>query len=248
MKTGRTTFFALSALTIIAGTAAATPVFTPISAPPGSEKNHAFILGQIYGGTWVADGLDFTNGTLTAKRVSDGGGTTLTLATSTAVTASDEKWAGDGQLTITVRPRYAGDNTTLGWIDDTQSEPIFQALADSRNLNGTATFNGSADFRWALLNRSKNNSTLTSRASDNAGVGSRSGETLDELVSYQILGNTNPDLAREWAMFWEDRRLGESDRDYNDAVFTVLASIPAPSATAALAAGAIFASRRRRVG
>ena len=55
----------------------ASPVFaglTSISAPPSSEKDQVQILSHTYGGTFVADGNDFTNGAIRAVRLDDSGG------------------------------------------------------------------------------------------------------------------------------------------------------------------------------
>jgi hypothetical protein len=54
------------------GVSAANAGFTTIgpTSNPG-EPNQATILSHIYGGTFVADGVNFTNGSLTATRVDD---------------------------------------------------------------------------------------------------------------------------------------------------------------------------------
>src|SRR5438105_1266066 len=47
---------------------------TAIEAPPSGEKNQAQILSHFYGGTFVSDRNDLTNGTLRAVRLDDSGG------------------------------------------------------------------------------------------------------------------------------------------------------------------------------
>ncbi len=64
--------------------------FTTIT--PSKEPGHASILGDIYGGTFTASGLDFSNGSITATRVDDD------LDTDTAVTGDPTKLAGFGSL------------------------------------------------------------------------------------------------------------------------------------------------------
>jgi hypothetical protein len=56
-----------------------------------AEPTHADILGTLYGGTFSADGVNFTNGTITVTRVDDG---------------LDKLWTGDS-------PTVVSTNTSL---------------------------------------------------------------------------------------------------------------------------------------
>src|SRR5687767_10429009 len=68
--------FAALPMLAIAGTAQAG--FTVVGPPHGAELSQAQILGQLYGGTFVSDGLGFTNGSLSLSRVDDDVNTALT--------------------------------------------------------------------------------------------------------------------------------------------------------------------------
>ena len=67
--------FATLPLLAVAGTAKAG--FAEIGPPNGSELSQAEILNQLYGGTFVSDGLGFTNGSLSLSRVDDDVNTAL---------------------------------------------------------------------------------------------------------------------------------------------------------------------------
>jgi len=226
---------AISTLLAACGSAVADPIFSNVFAPPGSERDHGFILGQIYGGAWTAEGMDYSNGSLTARRVSDSGGNALTISASTAEEASDRFWNGVGPVTVTSHQRYAGDHTAIGWIDDASADPAFRLLAEASELNSTATFTPMGAFRFALQNHSQGQQVFTSDQGDNS---------PNQMVTYQILGR--PEVGREWAVFWEDRPLFSSDQDYNDATFTLM-SVPTPSTAVLAGLGCMAAFHRRRV-
>jgi hypothetical protein len=240
---------------VLASAALATPTFSSIGTSWGNEADHATILGNIYGGTWTKVGTsnDYTNGTLTAVRVSDAGRDALNLLTENANQGSDQEWNATTPLSVTVRAKYAGDTHTLGWIESSKAPSGFtdgylagvHTFADSSNLGYTTTINPGGSFVWTL-NDNTNKYTLTSREANNRGVNDYRCDAFDALTSYQIVGLNTP--GKEWALFWEDLRKGGSDMDYNDSVFTVhTQAIPTPAAVTlgALGSGVLMARRRR---
>ncbi len=250
MKNGLSRLFAAGWMLLSGtGAAVAAPVFTPINTPPSGEPGHVSILQTMYGGAWSFTGptnLDVSSGTLGmfAARVPDGGvASPLSLSGLPTSAADDAVFAGQTVI-ITARARHAGDKHIFGWIDDTQAVPTFQSIVNSQTMNSPVTLTLSSSFRWAL----KDTTTglmFTSRPSDNAGLGSRSAERFDQLVTYEVTGSTMGH-AREWALFWEDRIAGQNaDYDYNDVVVTVHA-IPAPGAGVLGAIGLLLLGRRGR--
>jgi hypothetical protein len=220
-----------------AHSAVAGPVFSSVQPPPGSEPSHRRVLENVLGGSWSASGLNFTSDGRAVMRVADGGkGVGVAIPTTAWSEPEDSLWSSGGV-------RAAADRHTFGWIDDTDVEPVFIPILDTRNFNEPVTLMLSEQFRWALRNDSTGK-LFTSRASDNQGVGSMADRTFDQLVTYELTGEPT----RTWLLFWEDRIGGQSaDYDYNDAVIRVTAAIPSPgSGVLALIGLAIFGRRERR--
>ncbi len=243
MKTRTFSVVAFAAVSGIAAVAQADPQYTTINPPPGSELGHAAILSNIYGGSWSASGVNVTNGTHGAMRVMDAGSIWgMTIPAAAPELAQDDVWSG-GVVSVAVRARYAGDSHVFGWIDDTAAVPAFAPIISTGSLDTPVTLTLSSNFRWALQNTSTG-LLFTSAPWSNPGVGSRSGETFDQLVTYHVTG---PSGLSEIALFWEDRIAGQSaDYDYNDAVVTITA-VPAPGAGALAALGVIgLVGTRRR--
>ncbi|MGH7179027.1 MAG: DUF4114 domain-containing protein, partial [Tepidisphaeraceae bacterium] len=98
-------------------------------------------------------------------------------------------------------------------------------------------------WRWA---RSGDFGLLTSQNLDNS-------DSLDHMVTYQILEAARESQITRYLLCWEDRTPSQaSDFDFNDLVVEIevsVAPIPEPSAfltLCGLAAGTMFGSRRRR--
>ena len=190
-----------------------------------------------------ASGVHVTNGTHGAMRIMDAGSIWgMSIPVGAPELAQDDVWSG-GEVTVIARARYAGDSHTFGWIDDTAAEPVFNPILSTSDMGNPVTINLSPNFRWALHNTSTG-LLFTSAPWSNPGVGSRSGETFDQLVTYHVTG---PSGISEIALFWEDRIGGQSaDYDYNDAVVTITA-VPAPGAGALAGMGLIgLVGLRRR--
>jgi hypothetical protein len=243
MKTREFSAVASAAVSVFAAAAYADPQYTTVNPPPGSELGHAAILSNLYGGTWSASGVHVTSGTHNALRVMDAGAPAgMSIPVAAPELAQDDVWTGN-LVSVAVRARYAGDSHIFGWIDDTAAVPVFAPIISTHTLNSPVVLEVSSNFRWALQNTSTG-LLFTSAPWSNPGVGSRSAETFDQLVTYHVTG---PAGLNEIALFWEDRIAGQSaDYDYNDAVITISA-IPAPGAGALAAIGLIgLAGSRRR--
>lgn len=251
MKARTFSFRAIGALAplAIAGSSLASPEYTAINGPPGGERSHTTILGDIYGGSWAvtgAAGIDRGNGHMSANRVADSGmGTVLSLASSSSLDAEDAVFSGQ-TVVVSARARYAADSHQFGWIDDTLAMPVFQPLLSTTTGGQPLAVTLSSSFRWALLDQTTG-SLLTSRPSDNHGAGSASNQRFDQLTTYHVVGKS--DVQNEWVLFWEDRVTGQNaDYDYNDAVITVslVNVVPSPGAAALTGLGLITLNSRRR--
>ncbi|MBY0263628.1 MAG: hypothetical protein K2Q20_14880 [Phycisphaerales bacterium] len=240
----------LSAAAVTASGAMATTQFSPVLSPPSGERGHAFILGQTYGGSFTrsSNGVDFSNGTVTAQRLVDKGvAAPASLTSFVSGLPTDNTWVGPALSTLKVEAKYAGHNSTFGFFNDSSSStaggalPTLQSLFNTGSIGSTATVNMPANFRWALKNNTTGK-TFTSRAEDNV----EGNSFFDHLVTYRITGAGDAPGAVRYMLFWEDLTIGDcTDMDYNDAVIQVTA-IPAPGATALLAGAGLLASRRRR--
>jgi hypothetical protein len=228
--------------------AMATATFTTVSAPTVSgEKNHAQLLSQVYGGTWTtSNGLDYTNGSLTATRLADAGVSTPTSLT-TGVSGTDDAWTGPAATSIVAQAKYAADNSMFGYFDDTGTDHSFHALFNTGSAGASAAVLLPSSFRWGLQDLSTGK-LWTSRASDQSTPGLVFPIPSDQMVTYKVTGANGESVTNEWALFWEDRGAGQvSDRDFNDAVITIQASaIPAPGAAALLGLGTLCVARRKR--
>lgn len=238
----------LSVLGVV-GSASAGTGFTSVQTAPVSELGHRAILQNIYGGTWASSGaVNFGNGSILATRITDN--VTLpaigapAILPVTPLSGGDTTWiAPGGPVPVTVKAKFAADNSIFGWFDDTSATPIFIPIVNTSALNTTVNVLLSANFRFALSDISTGK-VFTTRPADNSGIGTYAAQTFDQAVTYYVSGL--PGGQSEWAIFWEDRVKGQSsDYDYNDSVVTVSA-VPAPGAAPALALAGLFAARRRR--
>ena len=209
--------------------------FTHVNShPPPREANPQQILEHVYGGDFHADGLNFSNGAVTATRIDD---------------ADDMTWT---QQVGSVRPlaNFAKRKQSLGFFDDSggETKTFFAAAGSKYDVAGGATTAG------AQLNGSIRVGRYGNVERAFSSLPSENRDHLDHLISYRLSG---PDIENPtYVLFWEDKWGPKSDFDFNDLVIEVAAKsdplmIPLPPAAwsglASLAAiGAVGTWKRTR--
>jgi len=191
--------------------------FSPIqpSNNPG-EMNIPQVLGQAYGGTFTqaANGVDFTNGTVTATRVDDGADQVFRQPIASAKAVYDPD-ASAGALTFGYLPGSTGGTFT----------PLFTETGSMTNVTGSSgALNVGGPYRFAV--RRGNNAVASSGNSDNA-------DGLDRLVTYKISGS-GLGSNQNWLLGFEDG--AHPPFDYNDAVAVQTAGVGAAAVPLPLAA------------
>ena len=217
--------------------------YTNVNAPPVGEASHQEILTDIYGGTWSADGVDFTNGVITAKRVYDFDGSDeiihVVMGDETNV---DQVWS-DGAIYVTAEAKYAEFNQSFGWNGGGSGTTYYPLLTEADVGGPAKEINISGDFLWGIQptpGHSWYGYTWWSKQSLNESP--YFGK--DHMVTYLVEGLADVE-GTVWLLFWEDYPCG-GDEDFNDFVVQVTA-IPEPSTALLLGAGLVaFGLRRRR--
>jgi hypothetical protein len=174
--------------------------FTTIQTPPlpGGETQ-AGLLDGIYGGTFtLEDGVDYSNGTLTAVRVSDTLPNTSSLSyTNPGPNATDQTWAASS-LTATVKFSQAEYvSSPFGYFPGASGPtsafvPLFSVTGGTFSASGTGSFSPSGVFRLGADNIY---GYLSSSPSDNA-------DGNDHMITYQIQGLPGPDTT--WLVAFND--------------------------------------------
>lgn len=241
--TGRhfVTLMAASACAMV--TPAALAGFTPIT--PSGPDTHESILESIYGGDFSASGThDYTNGSITAIRVQDYGGTgSLNMDGTNKGTADDQVWS-DGISDADVEVKVAGDDHNMDWYDNGGGghQTLFPGTPDTPG-DTVDDVTLSSDFEW-VLSTSEGNEVSSDQTNGATGFSDNVSSGKDMMVTYFIDGLDYP----TWLVFWEDRLPGQAanDGDYNDLVVEVqMVPLPAPLALAGLGLAGVFAGRRR---
>jgi hypothetical protein len=199
----------LGAIALGAGHAAAS--FTKIENPWPGEPSQAKILAHLYGGTFAASGVNFSNGSVTATRVDD---TTAGF------------WHADID-SINAVARFTRNREVFGFLPGVSGGkfmPLFKVTGTGFNVTGNLTSsvnvpNGTT-YRFA---RTGGDGVVSSLPADNGGV--------DHLVSYAVSG-TPLGNAPTFLLFFEDNSGGKSDFDFNDLVVKITTPT-APTATGA---------------
>jgi hypothetical protein len=224
-------FFGLTLFTAAPSHAGYTPV-APCAYD--SELGHAAILSHTYGGDFAADGLNFTNGGITAMRCDDAGDT-----------YADQCWTAE-LLSARALARFGGFDQSLGIIHgETGGSPQELFTVSGTGLNVSGSVNGldlsGTTFRFT---RGGGGEFFTSLDDDN---------TLghDQMVSYRIRG---PNGLDRYVLFFEDASaVQNSDWDFNDLVVeidgTSPQAVPLPPAAwsglAMLLSGVLWNARAR---
>jgi hypothetical protein len=230
----RGAFGPLLALIIIlmAGPALAQNSYTPYNPPSGGEATHAEVLSMSYGGTFVADGLNFYNQYgIWAYRVwdSDGANETVHIVDGDQ-NDIDQIWT-DGAAQVIAIARYASLDQSFGWNGGGLGTSYTELLTDA-DIGVEIPISIMGDFLWGIQPDGRE---WWSRNSDNGG--------FDHLITYKIEGF--PTAQTIWSLFWEDLSDTEWDQDYNDIVVELRAT-PEPSALLLLGAGLVGLGLARR--
>jgi len=256
-KGGGRTVVVAALMTVLSCTMSARAGFTTVSTSTNrGELGHADILAGVYGGSFSASGVNFTNGSITAVRVhdfdsGDGQSGTLNLLSGSLDGINDQVWH-DGVSLMGVRTRYGSYGTTLG-VYQGSDQPDTGFTGSSLLSTGDNPFVGTGmtygsttltgDWRWGT----GGDGNYSSLMDDNDGV--------DHMVTYMITGEGLAALgyaadATVWLLFWDKGDETGFDRDFNDYVAEVVAlgvaiPIPTPVAMAAVGLCGILLVRKR---
>jgi hypothetical protein len=236
-------------LLIVAFSAASASAYayTTVNAPPSGEESHIQIVSGIYasyGGTFVADGLGFTNTTagITVKRVYDThtSAETLDILMSDQTTV-DQAWSG-AVADMLAMAEWAGNTQSAGWNQGEGAGGLgttYYGLVTDAEIGGTPVSiapNGS--FLWGSQSNGSTWWSLPTANSDGGG---------DHMVTYFVEGIDVAGLDKGWLLFWEDSAIGTGDGDYNDFVIQVTA-IPEPGTALLVGSGLIGLALLQRRG
>jgi hypothetical protein len=192
--------------------------FTEIGKGRKAEANQEQILEHTYGGNFVANGANFSNGSVTATRVDDGNDAVFS---STEITSARTVAA------------FAKRKQAFGYFGGS-SGGAFQKLFD---VSGTSGFDvgGTADGLGSVLDGSIRFSRSEKLTKAFSSLASENRDGRDHMITYKVTGlegQTNP----VYLMFWEDKWGRRSDFDFNDLVVEVKGAsgepllIPLPAA------------------
>jgi hypothetical protein len=224
--------------------------FSQINPPHPGEDSHQMIFSVVYGGTFVPTGpgsVDFTNGSILAKRVDDffltEDGGPLEMGPTGGDDDTDQTWRA--QFTnARAEAVFAAFDQQFGFFPGSSGGsyvPLFNVTGDGYGVTGESnlTLLPGTTIRWG---RGGEDRILSSKISDNS-------DDEDHMVTYQILAAPDGGEPQfRWLIFWEDILRGEpfEDFDFNDLVVEITA-IPEPSsALFATGALALLGLRRRR--
>ena len=229
----RLAFVVLALLCVAPAQAGYTPV-APCTYD--SEHGHAAILSHAYGGDFVADGLGFTNGNVTAVRCDD---------SDPAGGYADQCWTAN-LLTARALARFGGFEQCLGVVLGKAgglAQELFTVSGSGFNVAGSVDGLdlSSGPFRFT---RGGEGEPCTSFDTDNI-LGH------DQMVSYRVTG---PNGLDRFVLFFEDSTAAQnSDWDFNDLVVEIEGAgphaIPIPpavwSALAVMLSGGLWSARAR---
>jgi len=227
MKTKIASLLSAAALVATGATAGTiTPIGTPASNPTPDgqvlQNNHAEILGNIFGGVFVANGNDFSNGVVDVTRVHDDNDQTYDFLEWEAHALA--VWAGAAQ----------GFGTSEGKHFDANG--LFTEVTGDSMGNPGGT--GIEFVRYGSENNTVQASTNPASNPDGQ----------DHAVTYTWTVNGVP-AANRYLIFFEDSNEDSvyTDTDYNDLVVEVIGTpIPEPTSLALIGLGGLAMLRRRR--
>lgn len=205
----------------------------PTPAMYGSEDNTAEILSHVLGGTFVADGANFTNGSITVRRVDDNDDQIMHTGTNYSAKAV-AAFSAAAQSFGYFLGSSGGTYTNL--FDVTGYGYAVNGEVNNLNMSGVLR-----------LGRGGGGSIWSSLESDNS-------DGADHMVTYEIMDN---DLAKKkHIIFFEDGNMHHNgDFDYNDLAVLITSdrtqchAIPLPAAAVpglvTLVGGGLIARSRK---
>jgi hypothetical protein len=235
-------FVGLSMFGAASAQAGFTHVNTNDAPAPGQELGHAGIFSNTYGGTFVANGVNYSNGSVTATRCEDFGNN-----------YADGCWNSlTGDISARAIARYAGYQQSLGIFDGESGgslSQLFTVVGEGLSVTGSADVHmSSGAFRFARAGGGDEISGVlaTSLALDNI-MGQ------DQMVSYHLTG---PGGLNRYVLFFEDLTAAQnSDWDFNDLVVEIrgasagVVAVPLPPAVwsglTVLLTGGVLSARGR---
>jgi hypothetical protein len=216
---------------------------------PGEDRPQQ-ILSSVYGGTFQRNGLDLTNGLITARRVADGD-----LA-NPADGPTDQLWTLS-DFTVRAVAKFSMFSQELRLKDGTGRQTwLFSASGYGYDAAGDGRFPGSATR--AQFIRTGSTGTQSSAAIENL-------DGRDHLITYAMDGLPDADGQDVYMMFWEDLSTARVDpmrrtaSDYNDLAVelrgaSAAAAVPLPAGVwgaallGVMAWASIGGKKRRRAG
>jgi hypothetical protein len=174
--------------------------FTQIGATRKTEATQEQILEHTYGGDFVANGTNFSNGSVTATRLDDD---------------NDAVWAKTDISSARTVAAFAKRKQSFGYFGGS-SGGEFQKLFD---VSGTTGFDvsGSAAGLGSVLDgsiRFGRGEKLTKAFSS---LSSENRDGRDHMITYKVSGLEGQNEP-VYLMFWEDKWGKRSDFDFNDLV------------------------------
>jgi hypothetical protein len=212
--------------------------YTSFEPPPAGERSHAEILSSTYGGSFVPDGLDFSNELdVTAMRITDSGCAPEEAQSKGCSLGPDQIWEISPAV-VTARASDADLTQSFGWNEGMGPGglgPFYAELVDEV-LPGPVAIQPTGSFLWAI--HPSSGDTFWSKDALNP-------DGADHMLTYLITGLPGPQTV--WLTFWEDLPSPGWDADYNDFVIEIR-SVPELGALWLLALGltATRALRGRR--
>lgn len=157
------------------------------------------IFKHAYGGPFRRDGLNFSNGEITATRVDDAG---------------DQIWQqSDAIVSARAVAAFSRMHQTFGYFNGTGGgtlNPLFTVTGRNFHVAGeTGALPMIGKYR---LGREGEGRVFSSSPTDNK-------DGRDHMVTYAITGIPNqPSNVQTWMLFWEDKPARTSDFNFNDLV------------------------------